>query len=117
VFEEGFMEDWIPTAPQLITSLATAVATIIGVVMANGSRMKSLLKKVEELDSKIDDVYMDVLRLAFHDSKASVEERMDAGYKFIQRGGNGSTRADYEVLVEKYKGQVPLHNRRKGDNP
>jgi hypothetical protein len=77
--------------------------------------MKGLLKKVEELDSKVDEIYMDVLRLAFHDGKASVEERMDSGYKFIKRGGNGSTRADYEVLVEKYKGQVPLHNRRKGD--
>jgi hypothetical protein len=111
----GVMGDLIPTLSQIITSLSAAVVTIVGVVAANGSKMKSLLGKVEKLDSKIDGVSLEVLRLSFHDEKASVEERVDAGYKYLQLGGNGSTRADYEMLVEKYKGQAPLHNRRKGD--
>jgi hypothetical protein len=115
VFWEGVVSDLIPTLSQIITSLSAAVVTIVGVVAANGSKMKSLLRKVEKLDSKIDGVSLEVLRLAFHDERASVEERVDAGYKYLQLGGNGSTRADYEMLVEKYKGQAPLHNRRKGD--
>jgi hypothetical protein len=58
---------------------------------------------------------MDVLRLTFHDNGSSIEERIDAGDKFVQMGGNGSTKADYEMLVENYKGTLPAHNRRRED--
>jgi hypothetical protein len=102
------MENWIPILPQIITSGATAVATILAVVITNGGKIKALNKK-------LDSMYAELLRLAFHDDKASIEERIDAGYKYIQLGGNGSTRADYELLVEKYKGKPPAHNRRKDD--
>jgi outer membrane murein-binding lipoprotein Lpp len=109
------MGDWASIAPQLVTSLSAAAAAILGVILTSGGKMKNMLRQVEKLNSKLDAVYMDVLRLSFHDDKASIEERLDAGHKFVGLGGNGSTRADYEVFVEEYKGKSPLHNRRKGD--
>jgi outer membrane murein-binding lipoprotein Lpp len=109
------METWFPTVPQIITSLSAAVAAVAGVIVTNGGKMKALSQQVERLAAKIDKVYMDVLRLSFHDEHASVEERMDSGHEFVELGGNGSTRADYEVLVEEYKERLSLHNRGKGD--
>jgi hypothetical protein len=38
-----------------------------------------------------------------HDEHLPIEERLSAGQRYIDLGGNGATRAYYEKLADEYK--------------
>lgn len=85
--------------PQVIIGVSTAVATILGVLKTNGSKM-------DRLSDGMKMVSRDISRLTLHDEHLSVEERLAAGEQYIKNGGNGVTLAYYEKLLDEYKGAL-----------
>jgi hypothetical protein len=67
------------------------------------ARFKRLCADTRDLVGKLGRVERDVLSLCFHDEKRPIEERLRAGRSYIEAGGNGAIKAEFEILKEKYK--------------
>jgi hypothetical protein len=95
------MEQFISILPELLIGISTALGTIFGVLKTNGS-------KIDKLSNDIRIVSLDINRLTLHDEHLTTEERLSAGERYIQGGGNGVTKAYYEKLLNEYKGGLKL---------
>jgi hypothetical protein len=95
------MEQLITVLPQLVIGISTALATVIGVIKTNGSKLDKLSKDITLIS-------LDINRLTLHDEHLAIEERIAAGERYIQGGGNGVTRAYYEKLLNEYKEELEL---------
>jgi hypothetical protein len=95
------MDQFLDVLPQLSIGLGTVIATVLGVIKTNGS-------KLDNLTDGLRMVSRDINRLTLHDEHLSVEERIAAGERYIKAGGNGVTRAYYEKLLTEYKETVAV---------
>ena len=83
----------------IITPVASALATLIPVLSATATNRKVLTQKV-------DLIIRDISRLSMHDEHASLEERITAGDRYIESGGNGASKVYHMQLVDRYKKQL-----------
>jgi hypothetical protein len=88
----------------IIVPVATAIGTLIPVIKSVVS-IRTYFKKFEK---KLDLNSRDIQRLVLHDEHLPMEERLSAGQRYIDLGGNGATRAYYEKLVEEYKKKLEV---------
>lgn len=80
----------------LITIGGSILATLITLIFQNGS-IKKDIKKMKEHD---DEQYLDILRLTIMSENMPMTERIIAGKKYIDRGGNGDVKKYYEKLID-----------------
>jgi hypothetical protein len=90
------MEQLIIALPQIAIGIGTAVATIIGVLKTNGSKMDRMSDGLASLSQ-------DISRLTLHDEHLAITERLAAGERYMKSGGNGAALAYYEKLLAEYK--------------
>jgi hypothetical protein len=90
------MEQFLNILPQLIIGISTAIATILGVIKTNGN-------KIDKLSSDMVMISRDINRLTLHDEHLPIEERIQAGDRYIKGHGNGATRVYYEKLLKIYE--------------
>jgi hypothetical protein len=88
----------------IIVPVATAVGTLIPVLKS----VFSIGRWFTKFEKKLDLNSRDIQRLVLHDEHLPVEERLSAGQRYIELGGNGATRAYYEKLVEEYKKKLEV---------
>jgi hypothetical protein len=98
------IEQFIAVLPQLVISLGTAAATIAGVIKVSGSKAAAMDRIIKTMDG----LSLDINRLILHDEHLSLEERLAAGERYVQGGGNGPAGAYYEKLLNEYKGELRL---------
>lgn len=78
----------------------TAVGIIFGVIVgALKIVFKPILKKLTHLETHSEENYMNVLRLTIMSEEMPIGERINAGYKYLQNGGNGDVK---KFLKEKF---------------
>lgn len=66
------------------------------------TELKKLCTKVDKLAELSDEHYLAILRLTVINNDMPVTERLIAGKKYIDRGGNGDVKKYYEKLVEEH---------------
>jgi hypothetical protein len=88
----------------IIVPVATAAGTLIPVLKSVFGIKPWFVK----LEKKLDLNSRDIQRLVLHDEHLPMEERLSAGQRYIDLGGNGATRAYYEKLVEEYKKKLEI---------
>jgi hypothetical protein len=88
----------------IIVPVATAIGTLIPVLKSVFSIKPWLIKFEKKLDLNA----RDIQRLILHDEYLPLEERLSAGQRYIDLGGNGATRAYYEKLAEEYKKRLEV---------
>ena len=85
--------------PPMIVPVATAIATIISILVP-------VLRSKSETRKRLDSIQMIVLQLVLHDTHLPESERLKAGEKYLDLGGNGGSAAYYEELEAKYRKRV-----------
>ena len=90
-----------------IGALLGAISTIISVFVV----CHKVLKKMENIDTSLKDNKMDILRLTIVSKDMPLDERVSAGEKYVESGGNGSVHALVDVLIEQYKKQLEKEGR------
>jgi hypothetical protein len=82
-----------------IAGAITATGVILGVVIKlwkAANRLKStadsLSKTLNDLKEHSDENYMSLLRLTIMSNEMPIGERINAGYKYLNKGGNGEVK-------------------------
>jgi len=88
----------IGTIAQLVVPVASAIAILIPTF---GNR-RAILQRLDMLERVVQ-------MLVMHDEHLPYSERLNAGKRCIDLGGNGAATAYYEKLKEKYQERVIRH--------
>jgi hypothetical protein len=98
-----------------VASLVVPVATAIAVLIPILRDRKDLKMSQKVLDKRLDRIEVDILQLKLHDFHLPERERLNAGKRFIDLGGNGGSKVYYEELEAKYRKRVK--EKIEGDKP
>lgn len=112
------MVDWLIKAAAIIgalTTIGTAAWAIIKFVIKPIAKVlhkiESLSEKVETLGNHDHDNYLSLLRLCLVSEEMPIEERLEAGRKYVDAGGNGAAKALYKILLEQYENELKQHRK------
>nr|DAI86503.1 MAG TPA: hypothetical protein [Caudoviricetes sp.] len=84
---------------EIVIALIGAVAGIGAAVIGNISSNRRLAEKVDKVAVHTDENYLGLLRLTVMSEEMPVSERIIAGKKYIDAGGNGDVRRHYDEIV------------------
>lgn len=91
---------------KVISDLCAYLTVLIGFVVAIRKVVRplnSIEKRIRRLEHNTHNDYMNTLRLTVMSEEMPMEERLAAGEKYVQEGGNGAIKAKYQMLVEEYR--------------
>jgi hypothetical protein len=80
------------TAAPMLTAAASALAVLIPVLRGNSGTRK-----------RLDNIEVLLQLLLLHDEHLPLRERLNAGKRYIDLGGNGATAVYYQKLEERYR--------------
>lgn len=80
-------------------AVMTACGVVFGVVIAFVKATDKLKETIEELKEHSSENYMNTLRLTIFSNDMPIGERIAAGIKYLNAGGNGETK---KYLKEKF---------------
>lgn len=89
------MEVWIT----LIQTLGTLLGVWLTVYYSNKKSAKSLEAKVDKLVEHDEEQYLSILRLTIMNEEMPITERIVAGRKYSEKGGNGDVKKYYENML------------------
>lgn len=87
-------------------SVLTAISVIIASLVTSYKFIRRVDRKIESFSKNQDEIQLNVLRLTVINEQMPLDERVDAGEKYVSRGGNGSIHVLYDVLKEEYETQL-----------
>jgi hypothetical protein len=83
----------------MLIDIAEAVGALVPAIVT----IAAVLKSNRALGGKIGLLTRDINRLIMYNEGLPLEERVNAGARYIQSGGNGSGKVYYEMLVTRLK--------------
>lgn len=112
------MVDWLIKAAAVTGALSTIGTTawavikfVIKPIAKVLHEIKILSEKVETLGNHDHDNYLSLLRLSLVSEEMPMEERLEAGRKYVAAGGNGPAKALYKILLEQYETELKQHRK------
>lgn len=84
----------------LMASIITALTIIITATFKVLKMIKALYTKIHEFQESINENTMYTLKLVVLNEQLDIEERISAGKRYLELGGNGFVHAVYDKLVE-----------------
>lgn len=93
---------------KLVADICTYLTVIVGFVVAVLKMvrpLRSIEERIKQLEHYTHNDYMNTLRLTVMSEEMPMEERLAAGEKYVQEGGNGAIKAKYHLLIEEYQYQ------------
>lgn len=91
----------ISNITQICTSLA-AIGSVLTIFLKVLNPLKSIESRIEKLEAYSQSDYMNTLKLTIMSEEIPLEERLIAGEKYVQEGGNGAIKVKYQLLREEY---------------
>lgn len=91
---------------KLIADICSYLTIIVGLILSVKkitSPLKSINDRICKLEQYSQSDYMSTLRLTIMSEEMPLEERLAAGEKYVNEGGNGAVKAKYQLLIEEYK--------------
>lgn len=85
-----------------VASILTSITVILTAFIA----LYRFMRKIEKFASNQDEMQLSILRLTVINEQMPLDERVDAGEKYVNKGGNGSIHVLYDVLKEEYEEQL-----------
>ncbi|MGN0533280.1 MAG: hypothetical protein ACI4IK_02870 [Eubacterium sp.] len=89
----------------LIASIITSLTVIITAIVTCYKFIRKWDKWVEKKDEHDKENYLSLLRLTIVSHEMPLSERIEAGDKYIERGGNGAVKQKYKELLTIYQEQ------------
>ena len=87
----------------LISSLITALTIIITFLIKIYKFFSKLEKKYEEINITLNQNNMYILKITAMNNDMPLVERIKAGERYLQNGGNGLIKQKYEELLEEFE--------------
>lgn len=80
-----------------------AIVTIAGAIAPMIKILWQIYKKVQTIERHSHEDYKNILRLIIMNEDMPISERIAAGDKYIEEGGNGAVKAKYKALIKEYE--------------
>ena len=93
---------------KILSDICTYLTVIAGFIVAiwkMARPLRSIEERIKQLEHYTHNDYMNTLRLTVMSEEMPMEERLAAGEKYVQEGGNGAIKAKYHLLIEEYQYQ------------
>lgn len=87
---------------EIIVAIITAVAAVITVIIQNHQSNKRVEESIKKIRKHDEEQYLAILRLTVMAEHMPISERIIAGRKYIDRGGNGDVKKYYEKLLAEH---------------
>lgn len=87
---------------EIIVAIITAVAAVITVIIQNHQSNKRVEESIKKIQKHDEEQYLAILRLTVMAEHMPISERIIAGRKYIDRGGNGDVKKYYEKLLAEH---------------
>ena len=84
----------------LMASIITAITIIVTATVKVLKVIKTLYTKLHEFQESINENTMYTLKLVVLNENLDIEERISAGKRYLELGGNGFVHAVYNKLLE-----------------
>lgn len=82
-----------------VAGAITAILVLIGRVL---SKLRKIIKMFNTLQKHTEENYLNNLRIIIMSPDMPIGERLNAGEKYIDAGGNGEVKAFYKKLFQEY---------------
>ena len=89
----------------LIEGIISLAGICVTVIVTNRKNNKKLEEKVDKLVEHDNEQYLSLLRLTIMSNEMPIGERIVAGHKYLERGGNGDVK---KFLKDKFNIDVPI---------
>ena len=86
----------------LIQTLGTLLGVWLTVYYSNKKSNKAMEAKVDKLVEHDEDQYLSILRLTIMCEEMPITERIIAGRKYSEKGGNGEVKKYYEKMLAEH---------------
>lgn len=83
-------------------SIATALIALITLISLIFAKLSKITKTFCEIKEHTEENYLNNLRLVIMSHEMPIEERLNAGEKYVKSGGNGQIKAFYKKLEKEY---------------
>lgn len=81
-----------------VAAIIGYIGEIVAIIIAGFKIYKNLDKKFSSIEEHNKENYIDIKRLTFVSKDMPIGERLDAGEKYVNAGGNGEVKVQYNVL-------------------
>lgn len=93
----------------MIDGVLSVVGICITVIVANKKsaqrneeRMDKLEEKVDKIGEHSEEQYLSILRLTIMSENMPIAERIIAGKKYVDKGGNGEVKKYYQQMLDEH---------------
>lgn len=89
-----------------ISGIITAILVIVAFLVKIYKLISSVEKKINTFEENLKDNTLSTYRLVIINENMPLSERLNAGKKYVDMGGNGEIHALYDALQDKFKKSV-----------
>lgn len=90
----------------VVASVITAATTILGVFWKLHLLLVKINDKIDSYDKTINDNTISILRMALLSDDIPILDRIEAGKKYLELGGNGYGKIVYNQLIKEVETEV-----------
>lgn len=89
-----------------ISSIVSALVVIVGTCWKTFSMCHNILNKMEEFEESSKRNEMHIMKLALFNEGLPLVDRIQCGKRYLELGGNGTGKIQYELLVRKMEESI-----------
>ena len=89
-----------------IASIISAVLVIVGTCWRTFSMCHNILNKLEDFEESTRRNEMHIMKLGLFNEGLPLVDRIQCGKRYLELGGNGTGKIQYEILVRKMEENI-----------
>lgn len=89
-----------------VGSIVSALVVIVGTCWKTFSMCHNILNKMEEFEESSKRNEMHIMKLALFNEGLPLVDRIQCGKRYLELGGNGTGKIQYELLVKKMEESI-----------
>lgn len=89
-----------------IASIISAVLVIVGTCWKTFSMCHNILNKLEDFEESTRRNEMHIMKLGLFNEGLPLVDRIQCGKRYLELGGNGTGKIQYEILVKKMEENI-----------
>lgn len=89
-----------------IASIVSAIVVVVGTCWKTFSMCHNVLNKLEEFDETSKRNEMHIMKLGLFNEGLPLVDRIQCGKRYLELGGNGTGKIQYELLVKKMEESI-----------
>ena len=89
-----------------VSSIVSALVVIVGTCWKTFSMCHNILNKMEEFEESSKRNEMHIMKLALFNEGLLLVDRIQCGKRYLELGGNGTGKIQYELLVRKMEESI-----------